>query len=658
MKTIFLIVSLTLSYSFYSQINLDLEEDITINWTPSDIKKLNVADNYFSNEEYLFARPIYDSLFKKHKTNEYISYLLGTCSIYDSRHQVNSESLIKTAIILKSKLKDYDYYLGKAYLVNDKFTEAIEQFEKYKLNSLSKEKKADVDHQISICKSAISLYNKSAVTKITNIGAPINSSGSEYTPVLSSNESFMVFTYRGERSLGGKQKSPNVPDEKNGIYFEDVMISYKDEKNNWTEPKPISTINTTGHDAVVYISRDGQKLFIYRNIGVGSGDIFISKLEGLNWSVPEKIKGINSNFWEGSICLSPDEKTIYFSSERPGGKGKRDIYSAQLLADGSWGNVKNLGPEINTEYDEDSPFMHSDGRTLFFSSTGHNTMGGYDIFKSELKQGKWTTPYNVGKPVNSSEDDKYYVVSNDGERGYYSSEKKTGLGEQDIYIVEPGLFGKPTALVMALGMVTYSDTPISAKINVRSKLNKKDFSGVFYSNSITGKYLVNLPAGNEYEIIYHYKNVTITKSISTAKIDSFAKLEIDVDLLSELNNLITDSLADKADDFSNLGLSYDQLLTKYGNTVIEDLFYYIQIGAFKIPENFNYSKLIGLPKVERKIFSDNITRFILGKYKTLNEAEIMLLKAKKNGTNDAFIITIYKGEKYYFTELINQNILK
>ena len=285
-------------------------------------------------------------------------------------------------------------------------------------------------------------------------------------------------------------------------------------------------------------------------------------------------------------------------------------------------------------------------------------MGGYDIFKSELKQGKWTTPYNVGKPVNSSEDDKYYVVSNDGERGYYSSEKKTGLGEQDIYIVEPGLFGKPTALVMALGMVTYSDTPISAKINVRSKLNKKDFSGVFYSNSITGKYLVNLPAGNEYEIIYHYKNVTITKSISTAKIDSFAKLEIDVDLLSELNNLITDSLADKADDFSNLGLSYDQLLTKYGNTVIEDLFYYIQIGAFKIPENFNYSKLIGLPKVERKIFSDNITRFILGKYKTLNEAEIMLLKAKKNGTNDAFIITIYKGEKYYFTELINQNILK
>lgn len=424
MKTIFLIVSLTLSYSFYSQINLDLEEDIAVNWTPSDRKKLNSADIYFSKEEYLFARPIYDSLYKKHKNCEYISYLLGICCLYDSRYQINSESFIKRGESIKSKLKDYDYYLGKAYLVNEKFAEAIEQFEKYKLNQISKEVKTEVDHQISICNSAISLYNKSAVAKITNLGTPLNSIGSEYTPVLSSNENFMVFTYRGERSMGGKQKSPNVPDEKNGVYFEDVMISYKDEKNNWTDPKPINTLNTNGHDAVVYISHDGQKLFIYRNVGVGSGDIFMSKLEGTSWSLPEKIKGINSNFWEGSICLSPDEKTIYFSSERPGGKGGRDIYFAQLLPDGNWGNVKNLGPEINTEYNEDSPFIHSDGKTLFFSSTGHTNMGGYDIFRSELKQGKWTTPYNVGKPVNSSQDDKYYVVSNDGERGYYSSEKK------------------------------------------------------------------------------------------------------------------------------------------------------------------------------------------------------------------------------------------
>lgn len=211
---------------------------------------------------------------------------------------------------------------------------------------------------------------------------------------------------------------------------------------------------------------------------------------------------------------------------------------------------------------------------------------------------------------------------------------------------------------MVMGIVTYSNMPINAKINVRSKLNKKDFSGIFNSNSTTGSYLVNLPAGNEYEIVYQYQGKTITKSISTAKIDSFAKLEIDVDLLSEINNLYVDSLAHKGDAFSALSLSKEQVLIKYGNTIVDSLYYAVQIGAFKMPENFNYAKLIGLPKVERKMFSDNITRFILGKYKTLNEVEEMLTKVKKNGTSDAFILSIYKGEKYYFTELINQNILK
>ena len=198
--------------------------------------------------------------------------------------------------------------------MNDKFNEAIAQFETYKLNPLDKNTKVEVDHQIDICRNAIALDKKGVVAKITNIGAPINSSGSEYTPVFPSNENFMVFTYRGEKSMGGKQILPNKVDEKNGIYFEDIMISHKNERNNWTEPIPISSINTNGHDAVVYISHDGQKLFIYRNVGVGSGDIFVSRLDGSNWIVPEKVKGINSNFWEGSVCLFPDEKTICFSS--------------------------------------------------------------------------------------------------------------------------------------------------------------------------------------------------------------------------------------------------------------------------------------------------------------------------------------------------------
>lgn len=646
----------------YSQISIDLKEEVTSKWTFNDRQKLNIADKYFSNQEYLFARPIYDSLYKKHKSNIYIGYLLGSCSVYDSHFQSYSESLIKAAESIKLKLPDYDYFLGKAYLVNDKYNEAIAQFEKYKLNPLNKDTKKEVDHQIAICKSAIELENKSSVAKITNIGSPINSPGSEYTPVLPSNENFMVFTYRGERSMGGKQILPNRVDEKYGIYFEDVMISSKDDKNNWTEPKPINTINTNGHDAAVHISHDGQKLFIYRNIGVGNGDIFMSKLDGFNWSVPEKVKGINSNFWEGSVCLSPDEKLIYFSSERQGGIGGRDIYFAQLMPDGSWGNVKNLGPEINTKFDEDAPFVHSDGKTLFFSSTGHNTIGGSDIFRSELKQGKWSTPYNVGKPVNTTQNDKFYSVSPDGERGYYSSEKKDGFGQQDIYLVEPGLFGKPTALVLVKGIVTYDNAPVKADISVQSKLSHKDYLGTFNSNSIIGDYLVNLPSGNEYQIVYKYQNTTLTKDISTAKIDSFAQIEINAELFSDeylkLNYAKIDSSAFKSEDLSSLNYTNEELLAKYGNTVIDSLNYTIQIGAYKIMENFNFSRLIGLPKTLRKTFTDNITRFTIGSYKTLNEANDILLKAKKNGIKDAFIIAIYKGERYYFKELLNQHILQ
>lgn len=646
----------------YSQLNLELLDEQTTTWPSADKKKLITADNYFVNQEYLYARPVYDTLSRKYKNNLYIKYLLGICDTYDWHFYSHAEALIVSCETLKSKLPDYEYYLGKAYLANDKFNEAIMQFEKYELNALDNRTKNRVDYQISICRSAIALNNKSAVAKVTNIGAPVNSSASEYTPVLPSSENFMVFTYRGERSKGGKQVIPGKTDEKNGLYFEDIMIAEKDSNNAWSIPRPIDAINTNGHDAVVYISHDGSKLFIYRNVGVGHGDIYMSRLDGINWTIPEKVKGINSNAWEGSVCLSPDEKQIYFSSERQGGYGGRDIYVAQLLPDGNWGNVKNLGPEINTKFDEDAPFIHSDGKTLFFASTGYNTMGGYDIFRSELKLGKWSFPYNVGKPVNTPRDDKFYSVSNNGERGYYSSEARSGFGLQDIYMVEPGLFGKPTALVMVTGTVIYDNKPVNAEINVRSKLSKKDFSGKFKANSITGNYLINLPSGNEYEIMYKYLDATITKDISTAKIDTFARIDINAELFSEEYqnnlNLKIDSIALKPDNLSGLNLSYDQLLAKYGKTVIDSLYYTVQIGAYKIIENFNYSKLIGLPKAQRKHYADEITRFTIGSFTTLLDANTLLIKAKKNGLKDAFVIAVYKDKRYYFKSLLYEQILK
>ncbi|MFI5142006.1 MAG: hypothetical protein ACHQII_06585, partial [Bacteroidia bacterium] len=528
-KILFFFLSLLFFFG-KAQINNELKSELQKTLTETEIKILTNADRHYKNQEYMASLTLYDSLEKTHIDNLYLKYLLGTCQSYNTFYFSKAEENIKAAEPIKNKLPDYDFYLGRVYENNDKFEDAIKQFEVYLANPLPDTLKSVVLHQIEICKNSLDELKKGTIASITNIGPPINTAASEYAPLLPGDESFMVFTYLGPKSKGGKQKLPGKPDPK-GTYFEDVFISYKkDSAGGWNEPQPINAINTTGNDAPLFISHDGQKLYIFRNIGLGSGDIFVSYLKGTEWSVPEKLRGINSNYWEGSICFSPDEKTVYFSSERPGGQGGRDIWFAQLMPDGVYGGIKNLGATINTTFDEDAPFVTADGKTMFFSSTGHNSTGGYDIFRSDMKNGKWGTPYNIGKPVNTSQDDKYYWVSADGQRAYYSTERKGGFGLQDIYLVEPGMFGKPTALVVLNGVVYVDDKPVEAGIKIKSKYGKKNFSGAFKSNSATGKYLLNIPSGNEFELEFKYNDLRLVKNISTVTLDSFALLTSDINL--------------------------------------------------------------------------------------------------------------------------------
>ena len=178
----------------------------------------------------------------------------------------------------------------------------------------------------------------------------------------------------------------------------------------WLEPKPIESINTESHDACIALSIDGQTLFMYNNSEENGGDIYYSRLDGDEWGVPVPLPGeVNTKYWEGHMTISSDEKVMYFSSDRPGGLGGRDIYKAEKLANGEWGNVTNLGPTINTSKNEDAPYLHLDKRTLYFSSEGFNSMGGYDVFYSEIDNGEWTEPINMGCPINTTENDKFYV---------------------------------------------------------------------------------------------------------------------------------------------------------------------------------------------------------------------------------------------------------
>ncbi len=643
-----LFILLVLSFGASAQINKELKAGLSKTLSPIEKKILDKADKYYANQDYLYALSLYDSLYKKHSDNMYLAYLLGTVQSYDPTFFDRSESLIISAETIREKLFDYYFYLGRAYENNDKFNEAIQQYEMYLKNPIPDTLKTIVIHQIEVCKNSAEQIKRGSLANATNIGSVVNTEGSEYSPVLPSTEKFIVYTYRGPKSKGGKQKMPGKPDEK-GTYFEDVFISYKNDSGQWQKPEPIDAINTVGHDAVMSISHDGQKLYIFRNVGLGNGDIFVSVLKGTQWSEPVKVKGVNSTFWEGSVCFSPDEKYLYFSSARPDGVGGRDIWVAERLADGSYGKVQNLSLVVNTAYDEDSPFITADGKSMFFSSTGHNSTGGYDVFRTDFKSGKWSTPYNIGKPVNTNQDDKYYWVSADGERGYYSSERKGGQGQQDIILVEPGMFGKPAALIMLNGIVYVDDKPAEAAVRIKSKFLKKDFKGTFNANSVTGEYLVNLPAGNEFEVIFTAKGVSITKQISTVGIDSFAPLRTDANLYSPeylaAMKAKIDSAQAKLDDLERLNMSYEEFLEKYGKVTADSVYFKVQIGAYKYIENFNYRRLMTLPPVRRQVYEDKITRFTIGDLRTILEADGLCKKAKAVGIKDAFVLVIYKNRR-------------
>src|SRR5690606_31672895 len=205
----------------------------------------------------------------------------------------------------------------------------------------------------------------------------------------------------------------------------------------WQPAKNIgSPVNTPYHNSNSALSADGNTLFLYSD--EGNGDLYFTELNNGVWTEPMPLPGIiNSSFEEKSITISKDEKTVYFSSNRPGGYGGLDLYKATKDAKGEWSNVKNLGPKINSPEDDDAPFIDYDGVTLYFSSMGRKGMGGFDIFKSvyDPMTNEWSEPENLGYPINTPDDDVYFVTSKDSKRAYYSSVREDGIGYTDIYMI-------------------------------------------------------------------------------------------------------------------------------------------------------------------------------------------------------------------------------
>jgi outer membrane protein OmpA-like peptidoglycan-associated protein/TPR repeat protein len=386
---------------------------------------LDKGDKSFGRKDFETALSIYQEAYKLDPNDAGVNFRVGVCYLHGEMKAKALPYLEKAHQTNPAVDEDMEYHLGMAYQNAHQYAKAKEFYVAFKRKN--KKLSEIADHKIAECEIGDSLTHKPAHVVIENVGGVVNTNFHEYSPLFSEDGNTLIFT---------SNRSSDETKIKMGTNYEDIYITHRTE-TGWAMPHKISeNINIKYNDAAASLSADGKTLFLYYE--EGAGDIYTSTLENGAWSKPAPLnRNINTPlFWETSASISADGKKLFFTSNRPGGQGELDIYVSELDSKGSWGKAVNLGPTINTPFHEDSPFIHHDGVTLFFSSDGHPTMGSNDIFKSELKGGKWTKPVNLGYPINSIEYDGFFMLSADKKTGYYSALREDGLGSADIYQIK------------------------------------------------------------------------------------------------------------------------------------------------------------------------------------------------------------------------------
>ncbi|MEW6469400.1 MAG: OmpA family protein [Bacteroidota bacterium] len=517
-----------------------------------------VFREYFTQANLMLLENFYDTalatfgyIYRMDTMNANVNYKIGYILLQLPSNRMQAQRFLEKAVLnISSKYLEDEpsekraprkalYYLGQALHINGDYMRAVEYFDKYKTvmgKKLTNEELADINQRIEWCYNAVELKKNPISCKIISLGDSINSEYPDYSPVITADESMILFTSR--RPGVGGINNKTIDDK----YYEDIWVSYRKPDGTWTQARSIGiTINTTDNEATIGLSPDGVQLFIYKD-DKGDGNIYFSESTGEGWSIPEKLgednkpeTDINSPAWEPSACITADGNTIYFVSDRKGGYGGRDLYRVVRLPTGYWSKAINLGPTINTPFDEDAPFIHPDGRTMFFSSKGHKSMGGFDVFYAIRFDSGWAAPVNVGYPINTPDDDIFYVISADGKRAYYSSSKPGGLGESDIYQINLDI-SLVDAVVLLKGRITFNggdSLPNGARITVTDMESGETLPEV-RPNPSTGKYILILSPGDRtrtYTITYEADSVQpIVEVIKVEATSAYTEIEKAVDL--------------------------------------------------------------------------------------------------------------------------------
>jgi tetratricopeptide (TPR) repeat protein len=481
--------------------------------------KLMSARHEFNGNNMRGALTLFREVLDSEPENADALFGTAQCHYHLKKYKLSKEYLEKAIAVDPKVNDDQEFFYGEICHRLALLDDAIRHFEKF----LAGKSPGSPDYKlakeyIAQCRFATEMMAQPVDVTIENMGDVINSRFDDYTPSITADGRMLVFTSRRDDTKGRA-----IDEEGDYKFFEDIYYSeFNETTGQWSIAAGIEgQVNTDTYDAVLSIAPSGRELFIYKNTVNMAGDIFTSQFDAASrsWTLPVKMdRPINTSYYEGSISMTADGNTIYFISEREAGYGMGDIYVSEKKG-GSWSSPKNLGPVVNTGLDEKFVFIHPNGRTLYFSSDGHNTIGSYDIFKTEFINGQWSIPINLGYPINTVNEESTFSLTKDNKTLYIAAEYDDSRGERDIYGVDVSQY--------ALISGSYEESSFGSLVCRVTDFNKKPARGVdvaVYSASSnklitsvktdkTGQAKVNVPLNFNYRIEVKMDEEVRTKEV-------------------------------------------------------------------------------------------------------------------------------------------------